>query len=214
MLAKLKLSTEKPIWLINVPNECIYMFDAATMYNSKTKARPSQIVFFAEDKAMLDAKFESITSKMEDDAVFWVVYPKQSSNRQSDLIRNSGWQIVFDTSYRVVASALVDNNWSAVRIRKFDKTANYKSNTPMAERKTPGVDYVNRTAQLPQDAVKALSRFAGLETFFNNMSFSHKREYIEAIEEAKKPETRQRRIDKMAEALLAMQEQKELKKKK
>ncbi len=43
------------------------------------------------------------------------------------------------------------------------------------------------------------------------MSFSHKREYIEAIVDAKKPETRTRRIEKMVEALLKMQQEKELK---
>jgi Uncharacterized protein conserved in bacteria len=214
MLAKLKLKIDKPIWLIDVPEECLHFFDEASMYNSRTKAKPSQVVFFAEDKAGLDANFERITTNMQEDAVFWIAYPKQSGNRQSDLIRNSGWQIVFDTGYRVVSSTLIDENWSAVRIRKFDDKANYKSNTPMAERKTPGIDYVNRTVQLPKDAVIALNEYAGLEAFFNSMSFSHKREYVEAIEEAKNPETRLRRIEKMAEMLLVMQQQKELKKKK
>lgn len=212
MLAKLKLSITEPIWLIDVPGECMQVFDAAIVYNSRGEVGPSQIVFFTEDKAGLDAKFVSITKKMKDDALFWIAYPKQSGNRQSDLIRNAGWQIVFDTGYRVVSSALIDNNWSAVRIRKFDKTADYKSNTPMTERNTPGIDYVRRTASLPQDVVKVLSEYAGLETFFNSLSFTHKREYIEAIEDAKKPETRQRRISKMVELLLKMQQQKELKK--
>jgi hypothetical protein len=214
MLAKLKLNADKPIWLIDVPEECLHFFNEVSVYNSMAKGNPSQIVFFAEDKAGLDANFERITKKMQEDAVFWVAYPKQSGNRQSDLIRNDGWQIVFDTGYRVVSSALIDENWSAVRIRKFDDKANYKSNTPMAERKTPGIDYVNRTVQLPNDAMIALSQYADLEAFFNSMSFSHKREYVEAIEEAKKPETRQRRIEKMAEMLLVMQQQKELKKNK
>jgi uncharacterized protein YdeI (YjbR/CyaY-like superfamily) len=83
----------------------------------------------------------------------------------------------------------------------------------MEERVTEGVDYINRTATLPVDALKAMKTFNGLEDFFNGMSFTHKREYVEAIVEAKKPETRQRRIDKMIEMVLKLQEQKELKKK-
>lgn len=211
---KLKFDARTPIWLINVPEECTAIFDGMSHYAARSKEKPAQVMFFAEDKAGLEAKFESITGKMQDDAMFWIAYPKQSGDKQSDLIRNAGWQLVFDTGYRVVASALIDSNWTAVRIRKFDHKANYKSNVPMAERCTPGIDYVNRTAQLPADAMSLVSEHSGMQAFFNSLSFTHKREYIEAIEDAKKPETRRRRIEKMVEMLEKMQEQKELKRKK
>jgi uncharacterized protein YdeI (YjbR/CyaY-like superfamily) len=83
----------------------------------------------------------------------------------------------------------------------------------MEERKVPGIDYLNRTVKLPKDAVKAMAEFPELEAFFNSMSFTHKREYVEAIEEAKKPETRQRRIDKMIEMVIELRDKKERKKK-
>jgi len=53
----------------------------------------------------------------------------------------------------------------------------------------------------------------GLEDFFYSMSFTHKREYVEAIVDAKKPETRQRRIEKMIEMVTALKEKKEAKRK-
>jgi uncharacterized protein YdeI (YjbR/CyaY-like superfamily) len=46
------------------------------------------------------------------------------------------------------------------------------------------------------------------------MSFTHKKEYVEAIVEAKKPETRQRRIEKMVEAVSQLKARKEAKQKK
>ena len=81
----------------------------------------------------------------------------------------------------------------------------------MEERSTPGVDYKNRTTKLPKDALAAMKEHKGLDTFFYKMSFSHQREYIEAIEEAKKAETRQRRIVKMIEMVLDIKNRKEQK---
>ena len=64
---------------------------------------------------------------------------------------------------------------------------------------------------LPPDAVKAMKPYKGLEEFFYSMSFSHTREYIEAIVDAKKPETRKRRIEGMISKVLALKEAKEAK---
>jgi uncharacterized protein YdeI (YjbR/CyaY-like superfamily) len=83
----------------------------------------------------------------------------------------------------------------------------------MHERKTEGVDYIKRTVTLPEDAVAAMKPYKGLEQFFHAMSFTHKKEYVEAIVDAKKPETRKRRIDKMIEMVLKIKTDKDNKKK-
>ncbi|HWP38455.1 MAG TPA: YdeI/OmpD-associated family protein [Gemmatimonadales bacterium] len=51
-----------------------------------------------------------------------------------------------------------------------------------------------RPLPLPRDFARALAARKGARAAFDKMPPSHKREYIEAIEEAKKPETRARRI--------------------
>jgi len=81
----------------------------------------------------------------------------------------------------------------------------------MEERTTEGINYHARTVKLPDDAEKALNVHKGLTSFFYSMSFSHKREYAEAIAEAKKPETRARRIEKMVTMVLALKQKKEQK---
>jgi hypothetical protein len=61
-------------------------------------------------------------------------------------------------------------------------------------------DTTPREVVLPTDAAKAL-KAARLTTAFGAMSYTHQKEYVNAIEEAKKPETRQRRIQAMIEYL-------------
>ena len=67
-------------------------------------------------------------------------------------------------------------------------------------RVTVEADDAPREIEVPADLRKAL-RAARLEAAFDKLSFTHRREYVNAVEEAKRPETRQRRIEKTIEAL-------------
>ncbi len=62
-------------------------------------------------------------------------------------------------------------------------------------------DTEKRSVTIPKD-LKAVLSPAQLERF-KKFPYSHQREYVEAIEDAKKPETRQRRIAKTIEMIQA-----------
>jgi Domain of unknown function (DUF1905)/Bacteriocin-protection, YdeI or OmpD-Associated len=61
-------------------------------------------------------------------------------------------------------------------------------------------DDAPREVAVPDDLRSAL-RDGGLDDAFAALAYSQRREYVEAIEEAKKPETRRRRIEKALERL-------------
>jgi hypothetical protein len=46
-----------------------------------------------------------------------------------------------------------------------------------------------------------------VQAVFDKLSYSHRREYVHWVEEAKKPETRARRIDKTIEMLMALKKE-------
>jgi len=60
-----------------------------------------------------------------------------------------------------------------------------------------------RTVTVPKDLKAALSRLPTLHSLFSALSYSHKREYVEWIEDAKRPETRAARIQKTLAMLAA-----------
>lgn len=66
---------------------------------------------------------------------------------------------------------------------------------------TKYIDRKNKQVKLPNDFKKAISKHGKVREYFYSLSFSHKREFIENIIEAKKPETRAGRIDKIIETL-------------
>ena len=58
-----------------------------------------------------------------------------------------------------------------------------------------------RTVEVPKDLARALRAEPALRAAWEQLSFTHKREHVEAIEGAKRPETRARRIEKALEHL-------------
>lgn len=58
-----------------------------------------------------------------------------------------------------------------------------------------------RVLEVPDDITAALGKNAKARKTFENFSYSHRKEYVEWITEAKRPETRQRRFATMLEML-------------
>jgi hypothetical protein len=63
-------------------------------------------------------------------------------------------------------------------------------------------DEAERKIEIPRD-LKALLKREGLLAGFEKLSYTHQKEYVRWIEEAKKEETRQRRVAKCVEMLKA-----------
>ena len=62
------------------------------------------------------------------------------------------------------------------------------------------LDTTPRTVDVPADLAKAIKR-AGMSATWNKLSYTHRKEYVRAVEEAKRPETRTKRIEKALEML-------------
>jgi hypothetical protein len=62
-------------------------------------------------------------------------------------------------------------------------------------------DDAPREVEAPEELTKAFRRAQGAKAEWDRLPFTHQREYVEAILDAKKPETRARRVDATIEAL-------------
>jgi uncharacterized protein YdeI (YjbR/CyaY-like superfamily) len=67
----------------------------------------------------------------------------------------------------------------------------------MAKPSYPEIDTENRKVHIPADVAGAMAAFPGMTGFYESYSFACQREYLEYVLEAKKPETRSSRIDKL-----------------
>jgi ribosomal 50S subunit-recycling heat shock protein len=64
-------------------------------------------------------------------------------------------------------------------------------------------DREERVVEVPEYLSKLIAADKAAKATWDSLSFTHKKEWVRSIEEAKKPETRQARIDKMLSAMRA-----------
>ena len=64
-------------------------------------------------------------------------------------------------------------------------------------------DTAERTVDVPADLRRALAKNAAAKKKYESLSYSHRREHAQFVAEARKPETRERRIAKVLEMLKA-----------
>ncbi|MCB9047115.1 MAG: YdeI/OmpD-associated family protein [Chitinophagales bacterium] len=202
---KMRLKTGL-LYLLKAPKSCEIYFDGLEQKNASAgKQVIGQAVLFAQNKSVLEEIVPKLAVRLEEDALLWIAYPKKSGGIKSDITRDNGWDVVFAAGYEPVTQVAIDDNWSALRFRKTELIGPKLRDVAMEDRNIEGVDFINRTVVLPADAKKALKQYAELYELFVSMSFSHKKEYVESIVSAKKPETRERRIQKMIEMLAQKQ---------
>ena len=66
---------------------------------------------------------------------------------------------------------------------------------------TVEADSEPRVIEIPKDLLKELRKDKDAKTFFDKLAYTHRREYVMWIEEAKRDETRQARVVKTIEML-------------
>src|ERR1700729_1735226 len=66
------------------------------------------------------------------------------------------------------------------------------------------LDTAPREVEIPEALASALANAPEALTAFEALSFTHRKEYARAIEDAKKPETRDRRVAQTTDKLRAM----------
>ncbi len=210
---KLRMKEDAPLYLLKAPAYVAVLFDGFDVKTSPKAGREiKQALVFAENKKALDSLTLKVAPLLEDDALLWIAYPKKTGKIKSDMSRDNGWETVMAAGYEPVTQVAIDDDWSALRFRKSEAIGPKLRDIPMEARQMEGVDFVNRTVTLPKDIEKALKTDKELLAFFNKLSFSHKKEYVEYVVEAKKQETREQRIPKMIATLAEYKAEKEKKK--
>lgn len=209
LLSRLKLNPAQPVIVLEAPENLTTEWTDWPVA-THLSAPAGQVLLFVRNKVDLDTWGPQIAGHLARDARFWVAYPKKSGSIPSDLTRDEGWVVMEQLNFAGVMNVAVDADWSALRFRPAADIKNKIRDVPLTERQTPGVDYKGRTiTDLPADVQQAFDAVSGLEAYFRGLSFSHTREHLEAIADAKKPETRARRIEKMTAMLVEGMQQKQ-----
>ena len=149
----------------------------------------------------MEKELKKVLPLIKDDVVCWIYYPKGTSKIQTNLTRDKGWDALLKEDLQWVSLISFDETWSAFGMRQKTGKDKKKESNPKERPIFEYADSKTKTIRLPDDLASALKKNKKLEAFFNNLAFSHKREYVEWIVTAKREETRKERIKGTLERL-------------
>lgn len=160
-----------------------------------------QVHWFVKDKAQMEKELKKVLPLIKSNIICWIFYPKGTSKIQTDLTRDKGWEELLKHDMQWVSLISFDDDWSAFGMRQKTEADKMKEAQP---KERPIFDYADpktKTVTLPDDFAGALKKNKKQETFFNTLSFTNKKEYIEWIVTAKREETRNERVKGSIERL-------------
>ncbi|NOT93651.1 YdeI/OmpD-associated family protein [Ferruginibacter sp.] len=206
LLEKLQLNGEKNLLLQGLPLSIEKQFIKFSFSKNVTPLLKSKKIdfalIFAFSQKQLKEILKDVIPALHADAKFWIAYPKATSKIASDLCRDCSWDFISEHGFETVRLIAVDNLWSAARFKKPEETV-IKEPAFSSANPAPGIDYVNRTIEVPKELQKLLDKNKPAATFFNSLAFNNKREYVEWIVSAKKEETKTKRLETAMEKLIA-----------
>jgi len=203
LLQKLKATGSGALAVINAPKDILAEFKAFKPEGSipaGAKGRFDFVLLFATKARELEPAWKRVIAALKSDAVFWVAYPKKTSGIPSDLagMSSGGWSVHAGSHWQPVAAVSIDDTWTGIRFKFAPHLETERKEAASEELRdadgTLVVDRVNRVVHPPNDLAAALSKHPGAKAFFDGLSFTNKREYVTWIVEAKKPETRTKRV--------------------
>lgn len=188
--------------LLGLP-EGVKLSDSGKNYN--------QVHWFVLSKAQLEKEMKKVMKLVlrqaqdnKPDVTVWVYYPKGSSKIQTDLTRDKGWDCLLAESDKLTWISLISFNdtWSVFGFRAKTEADKNKEAKGKPEREI--FNWVNpktKEIKLPDDLAVALKKNKKEAAYFDTLSFTNKKEYIEWIVTAKREDTRKERVKRTVERL-------------
>jgi hypothetical protein len=170
---------------------------------SPTAKNYQQIHWFVLNKAQLNKELPKVIDLVKNDVLCWVYYPKGSSKLQTDLTRDKGWHNLLQLDqFHWISLISFNDTWSTFAFRLKTPADVKKAAQPKDRPILDFIDPKQKIVRLPNDLAAVLSKNKKAASFFEALSFTNKKEYVEWIVTAKRPETRQERVTGTLERLV------------
>lgn len=200
---KLKIKDGITIRTINAPADYLNSLGPlpeGVKVGATTKAF-TQLHWFVKDRVQLEEELSAVLPLVTEGVTCWIFYPKGTSKIQTDLTRDKGWDSLLRHGMQWLSLISFDCTWSAFGMRQ--KTDKYKKKEaePKGREIFKYIDAQKKIVYLPEDLEAALGKHDQQHTFFNTLSFTNRKEYVEWVVSAKKPETRATRVAETIERL-------------
>ena len=200
---KLKIKEGYTLRTINAPENFVQTLSPlpAGVKISGDAKNYNQVHWFVRNKAQMEKELNNDLKLIKDDVVCWIYYPKGASKIQTDLTRDKGWDALLKHDFQWLSLISFDDTWSAFAMRSKTDADKKKDTQPKEREMFNYIDTQKKIVTLPDDLATVLKKNKKANEFFQTLSFTNKKEYVEWIVTAKREETRNERIKGTIERL-------------
>jgi hypothetical protein len=122
-LSKLGYKAQPRVLMMRAPDEMADLRTALEDGGAAVDVEPDGIyplvIVFARSMAEAHELAPIAAEALDGDGLVWLGYPKQSSKRyKADINRDKTWGIFQPVGLRPVAQVSIDEDWSAIRLRR------------------------------------------------------------------------------------------------
>jgi hypothetical protein len=200
---KLKIKEGTKILLVNPPmgiEKSISPLPKGASFVSKSKNHEF-VILFVKNKKEMTKLFTATLKLLDKGGLIWTAFPKGSSGIQTDLTRDTGWEVLqkYDLEWKTLIS--LDDTWSAFCLQNSPaKKESSKASEDYHKNTTEWSDSVKKIVKIPKDFEIAMVK-GKVKKFFDEQNFTNRKEYVMWIVGAKQEQTRMARIAKAVDKM-------------
>jgi len=201
---KLRITEDMKLLTINAPSDFLKDLQPTPknlQLSSKTKDY-DQIHWFVKNSSEIEKDLKKVVGLIKENVICWIYYPKGTSGMQTDLTRDNGWDNLLKYDQLQWISLISFNDtWSTFGMRLKTEADKKRESKPKERPIFEYLDLKNRIVHPPVDLDKEIRKSKKAQAFFDSLSFTNKKEYVEWVVTAKREETRKERIKGTVERL-------------
>ncbi|NTS43867.1 YdeI/OmpD-associated family protein [Flavisolibacter sp. BT320] len=169
---------------------------------SNTGKTYDQVHWFVRNIAQREGEEKKVLAMLKEGVTLWIYFPKGSSKIQTDLTRDHGWgDLPTRKGLQWLSLVSFDETWSAFALRLQTGADEKRETKPKENPVAAYADAATKTITLPGDMAKAFLTAPEQKAFFDTLSFTNRKEYVEWVVSAKREETRKTRVAETIERL-------------
>jgi hypothetical protein len=204
---KLNLKAGMRVAIVNAPAKFSLGAAPGVVVEQSLKRGLDAVLAFAVTQKELALAWRKAIASTKESGAICIAYPKKSSGVATDIAGMQEWDVTKGSDWHPVSLVSVDATWSAIRY-KYAPGLEEQRHQRQSERikdadGTVCVDRTQRIVTAPRDLQRAIAKSGVARTAFDALSFTHRKEYVVWILDAKKPETRAGRVEKTVAMLAA-----------
>ncbi|GMV77659.1 MAG: hypothetical protein AMXMBFR79_07940 [Chitinophagaceae bacterium] len=203
LFEKLTLQDERNLLIQGVPSGIEKQFSKLSYAKNVTPLLKIKKVdfalVFAVNKFQLNNVVREVLPALQENSKLWIACPKSTSKIVSDLSKESSWDILKNNGYERLETVDLDHMWSAVQFKRNKEMPIIQTDLKIESDKS----FEKSLIHYPVELERIFAKHKNVEAFFESLPTTNQKEYLSWIQSAKRPDTRQRRLDAVLEKLIA-----------